>query len=95
MIYFDDKWMCEDCGATYDSYENECPVCSGYVVKAERCTTRGCREYMVIGDFCCSECKQDAIKTLSVALGQLTSHQVKFLDSVTDGEPLMKFWRNH
>ncbi len=93
MIY---NYICEDCGEVFEEYHQYCPACVGYgVEKAELCTTEKCHEYMVEGDYCCRDCKEEAVKVLSDALVSLSIGQIKYLNSLLEDEPLIKFWRDN
>lgn len=92
---FVDDYICEDCHEVYDKYMVSCPRCDGWVVKADRCSVKGCGEHKVASELCCVDCRKDAIIALSDALAGLDVMQVKYLDSLLDGESLLKFWRNN
>ena len=94
--YAEPKFICEDCGEVYDEYKRYCPACDGYSTReADLCKVKGCREYMVATDYCCAECKQDALRVLRDALALLDIQQIRYLDSVTEGVPLIEFWRSN
>ncbi len=97
MIYYaEDKYICEDCNEVFDEYHHYCPNCDGYgVFKADLCKIKGCKEYMVDGDHCCAECKAEAKKVLVDALALLAPEQIRYLDAITEGETLLKFWRDN
>lgn len=94
--YIGPKFICEDCGEVYDEYKHYCPNCDGYSTReADLCKVKGCKEYMVATDYCCTECKRDALRVLHDALALLDIQQIRYLDSVTEGVPLIEFWRGN
>ena len=92
---FADDYICEDCHEVYDKYMPACPHCDGWVVKADRCGVKGCKNYMEASEFCCVDCRKEAVAALSDALAGLDVMQVKYLDSLLDGDSLLNFWRNN
>jgi hypothetical protein len=92
---FVEDYICEDCHEVYDKYMVACPRCDGWVVKADRCSVKGCKNHMEASGLCCVDCRKEAVAALSDALAGLDVMQVKYLDSLLDGETLLNFWRNN
>ena len=101
--------ICKHCHAVFDepstyydrstgAYDEDCPECgSEDISEAGICPV--CGETVANDEFenekCCADCAINLRERLGDFLATLKKPEIEALDTITDGESLMTFWREH